>query len=127
MGRVLCRDGIVFLRNYSFENLASLHYLQFFPDAFQRCRETIWTRDGFVERFATGGFSLSQLGTVKQQAAPDFTAYISKIANRVYSDLADISDNAFERGLADMKDSKHSFGDCPVMEEVDYFVFMRHG
>jgi ubiquinone/menaquinone biosynthesis C-methylase UbiE len=33
MRRVLQPQGMVFIRNYSLENLASLHYLQFFPKA----------------------------------------------------------------------------------------------
>ncbi len=125
MARVLQPHGIVFLRNYSRENLESLYYLQFFPEAIQISREMIWPRSTFVESFRARGFALLSQGTVHQEASPDFEAYIRKISSRVYSDLALITDEAFHRGLARMKESGASLGDGPVMEDVDYFVFQR--
>ena len=64
-------------------------------------------------------------GTVHQEASPNFDAYIRKIVSRVYSDLALISDEAFNSGIVRMKEACTSLGGGPVIEEVDYFVFQR--
>jgi ubiquinone/menaquinone biosynthesis C-methylase UbiE len=126
MCRVLQPHRIVFIRNYSRENLASLRYLQFFPEAMHISRTMIWPRRTLVEQFTARGFTKLSQGTVRQEASPDFETYLRKIESRVYSDLALISDEAFDRGMARMKGACTSLGGGPVLEEVDYFVFQRH-
>jgi ubiquinone/menaquinone biosynthesis C-methylase UbiE len=123
--RVLQSLGTVFIRNYSHENLASLHYLRFFPEAMHLSREMLWPRWTLMEHFTVRGFAQLSQGTVRQEASPDFGAYLRKIESRVYSDLALISDEAFERGIARMKEACMSLGSGPVVEEVDYFVFQK--
>jgi ubiquinone/menaquinone biosynthesis C-methylase UbiE len=125
MARVLQPRGIVFLRNYSRENLESLYYLQFFPEAIRISVEMVWPRSTLVERFTARSFVLLSQGTMHQEASPDFEAYVRKIGSRVYSDLALIPDEAFHRGIARMKESCASLSDGPVMEDVDYFVFQK--
>jgi len=125
MVRVLQPHGIVFIRSYSLENLESLRYLQFFPEAMQICREMIWPRHTLVENFTARGFAKLSQGTVRQQASPDFESYLRKIDQRVYSDLALIPDEAFTRGVTRMKKARPFFGRRPVMEDVDYFVLQR--
>jgi ubiquinone/menaquinone biosynthesis C-methylase UbiE len=125
MHRVLEPHGVVFIRNYSFENLDALPYLQFFPDALEVSRKMMWSRNELVEQFTTKGFINLAQGTMHQEASPDFGAYLRKIESRVYSDLALIADEAFEQGFAKMKKAYTGLGDGPVMEEVDYFVFQR--
>jgi len=125
MWRVLQPHGIVFIRNYSLENLASLHYLQFFPEAIQISRKMIWPRSTLVEQFTARGFTKLSQDTVHQEASPDLESYLRKIESRVYSDLALISDETFDRGIARMKEACTSLGGGPVLEEVDYFVFQR--
>lgn len=85
----------------------------------------IWPRRTLVEYFLTRGFTKLSQGAVPQEASPNFEAYIRKIASRVYSDLALIPDEAFDRGIARMTEVCTSLRDGPVMEEVDYFVFQR--
>jgi hypothetical protein len=85
----------------------------------------IWPRRTLVEHFTARGFAKRSQGTVQQEASPDFESYLRKIEGRVYSDLALISDEAFERGIARMKEACTSFEGGPVLEEVDYFVFQR--
>jgi len=126
MLRVLQPHGIVFIRNYSLENLASLHYLQFFPEAMHISREMIWPRRTLIQHCTDRGFAKLSQGTVHQEASPDFGAYIRKIGRRVYSDLALIPDEAFDRGIARMKEACTSLESGPVLEEVDYFVFQRY-
>lgn len=125
MWRVLQPHGIVFIRNYSLENLESLPWLQFFPEAMQISRNMVWPRSTLVEHFTARGFAKLSQGTVRQEASPDFKAYLRKIESRVYSVLDLISDEAFARGIARMKEARTSLGDGPFLEEVDYFVFQR--
>ena len=125
MHRVLQPHGIVFIRNYSCENLESLYYLQFFPEAKQISQAMIWPRNTLVEHFLTRGFTKLSQGTVPQEASPNLEAYIEKIAGRVYSDLALIPDEAFDSGIARMTEACTSLRDGPILEEVDYFVFQR--
>ena len=123
MIRVLQPRGIVFIRNYSRENLESLYYLRCFPEAMRLSRAMIWPRRVYVETFTAAGFALLSQGTVHQEASPDLETYVGKIGSRVYSDLAGIPDEAFDRGFARLKEACLSLPDRPVMEDVDYFVF----
>ena len=127
MLRVLQSDGITFIRNYSLENLKSLHYLRFFPEAMQVSREMIWPRRRLVETFTATKFAMLAQGTLQQEASPNYEAYIRKIGSRVYSDLTFILDEAFHRGIARMTEACASLpdGDGPIIEEVDYFVFQK--
>jgi ubiquinone/menaquinone biosynthesis C-methylase UbiE len=126
MWRVLQPYGIVFIRNYSLENLESLHFLQFCPEAMQLARKMVWPRRALIEHFTARGFAKLSQGTVRQEASPDFAAHLRKIESRVYSVVALISDEAFDRGIARMKEACTSLRDGPVLEEIDYFVFQRH-
>lgn len=125
MWRVLKPHGIVFVRNYSCENLASLHYLRFFPEAMQLSRNMLWPRSTLIEYFTANGFTKLSQGTVHQETSPDLDGYLSKIESRVYSDLALIEDDAFERGMARIKDEGVSLGGGPILEEIDYFIFQK--
>jgi ubiquinone/menaquinone biosynthesis C-methylase UbiE len=125
MWRVLQPHGIVFIRNYSLENLPSLPYLQFFPEAMHISRTMLWPRTTLVEHFTARNFAQLSQGTVHQEASPDVESYFRKIESRAYSDLALISDEAFDRGIARMKEAGASLESGPVLEEVDYFVFQR--
>jgi ubiquinone/menaquinone biosynthesis C-methylase UbiE len=125
MWRVLQPNAAVFIRNYSVENLPSLPYLQFFPEAMHISRTILWPRSTLVQHFTARGFVQRSQGTVSQEASPDGDSYLRKIESRVYSDLALISDEAFARGIGKMKEERASLGNGPVLEEVDYFVFQR--
>jgi ubiquinone/menaquinone biosynthesis C-methylase UbiE len=125
MRRVLYPQGIVFIRNYSVENLPSLPYLQCFPEAMHISQEMLWPRSMMVEHFTARGFALLSQGTVRQEASPNVASYLRKIESRVYSDLTLISEEAFARGIARMQEAGTSLGSGPVLEEVDYFVFRR--
>jgi hypothetical protein len=50
---------------------------------------------------------------------------ISGRSRAVFTPMALISDEAFARGIAKMKEERASLGNGPVLEEVDYFVFQR--
>jgi hypothetical protein len=125
MAPVLDRKGRVFVRNYSRENLDRLPYLRHFPEAAELSWGILKSRGEYVRAFASKGFLLRLSGTLSQQAASNFDAYIGKIESRVYSDLALISDAAFCRGKERMRAFGPAAGTGPVMEEVDYFLFQK--
>ena len=125
MRRVLHAHGVVFIRNYSLENLPSLPYLKFFPEAMHISQDMLWRRSTIVEHFIARGFTLLSQGTVRQEASPNVVSYLGKIKSRVYSDLALISEEAFARGIARMHEAGTSLGSGPVLEEVEYFVFQK--
>lgn len=123
--RVLRDDGVLFIRNYSRENLESLPYLRYFPEAERLSQNLLWNRIGLVHNFTTRGFSHVSAGTMNQEAAPNFEAYLKKISNRAYSDLILIGDEAFEEGIARMKRERECFRCESVREDVDFFVFKK--
>jgi ubiquinone/menaquinone biosynthesis C-methylase UbiE len=125
MVSVLQPRGILFIRNYSLENLKSLHYLRFFPEAMQLSREMIWPRRRLVENLTARTFTELAQGTIHQEASRDYEAYIRKISSRVYCDLTLIPDEVFHRGIARMTETCASLPDGRIIEEVDYFVFQR--
>jgi len=125
MRRVLGAAGIVFIRNYSRENLDSLAYLPFFPEAMAVSRDMIWPRGVYVEHFTSRGFALLSQGTIGQETAPDGAAYLTKIGGGVESGLALIWDDAVHRRLARLQEAHASLEAGPVMEDVDYFAFRR--
>jgi hypothetical protein len=53
--------------------------------------------------------------------APDWSAYCDKVAARAFSDLAAISDEDFESGLAAMRREGRRIG--PVVMPMDLFAF----
>ena len=85
----------------------------------------IWPGSTLVAHFTASGLAKLSPGTVQQEASPDLESYLRKIESRVYSDLALVSDEAFDRGLARMQEACTSLGDGPVLEEEDYLVFQR--
>jgi len=85
----------------------------------------LWPRSTLVAHFTARGFAQLSQGTVRQKASPDGESYLRKIESRAYSDLALISEEAFDRGIARMKKAGTSLGGDPVLEEVDYFVFQE--
>lgn len=121
--RALKPKGIIFIRNYSIENLQSLLYMPFFPDAFRFSQQMLWSREALINNFVEKRFTLITQGTVNQISSPDVETYIKKIESRVYSDLALISDEAFNSGINKLKKFCSPLVESTIMEEVDYFGF----
>jgi hypothetical protein len=78
--------------------------------------------------FESAGFARVTHKVVRQMIAPDWPSFVEKSALRGDSFLARLSDNEFRAGM----DALQAHGDsidvsAPVTEEVDWFVFARHG
>ena len=78
--------------------------------------------------FAAGGFTPVVHQVVTQVTAPDWRSFIEKSAFRADSFLARLSDDDFQQGMAALRTPGDAINqDDAVTEEIDWFVFTRHG
>jgi ubiquinone/menaquinone biosynthesis C-methylase UbiE len=123
--RVLRDGGYVCIRNGTRES--DFPHRHFF--ALQPLIDTeLPARAEIVGTFESAGFGRLTHRVVRQTIAPDWTSFIEKSALRGDSFLAQLSDNEFRAGMAALQ----VHGDridlsAPVTEEIDWFVFARHG
>jgi hypothetical protein len=78
--------------------------------------------------FAVSGFTPVVHQVVTQVTAPNWPSFVEKSALRADSFLARLSNDDFQRGMAAFR----THGDAidqndAVTEEIDWFVFTRHG
>jgi hypothetical protein len=72
------------------------------------------------------GFSTQLISRVRQFSASSWQEHFDKISKRGLSGLLEISDQAFEEGLARFKTwIQDKPRDEPVFEPVDLFVFAK--
>ena len=65
---------------------------------------------------------------VTQVTAPDWPSFIDKSALRADSFLARLSDDGFQQGMAALRIRGDMINqNDAVTEEIDWFVFLRHG
>jgi ubiquinone/menaquinone biosynthesis C-methylase UbiE len=99
---VLRPRGCVVVRNYVREQLQDVPYLEFFPEAYAASVQMLSPGSDLEAAFGRAGFALLSYRTVEQPVAESPIEYLSKVKSRAYSDLAAISDEAFEAGVARM-------------------------
>ena len=99
---VLQPRGFVVVRNYVREQLRDVPYLEFFPEAYAASLQMLSSGSDLEAEFGRAGFTLLSYYTVEQPVARSPIEYLSKVRSRTYSDLAAISDEAFEAGVARM-------------------------
>jgi SAM-dependent methyltransferase len=123
--RVLRDGGYVCIRNGTRES--DFPHRHFF--ALQPLINTeLPARAEIAGTFESAGFTCVTHRVVRQTIAPDWRSFIEKSALRGDSFLARLSDNEFRAGM----DALQAHGDsidvsAPVTEEIDWFVFARHG
>lgn len=118
--RVLRGDGIVAIRNSTVECLDKVLYCDFFPAAAEHNRRHLPPRSAVVSSMTSLGLVLAAHHTIEQPIASSWSEYCEKIGARVYSDLAQISDEEFEEGLSAMRSAAF---EGPVEEPIDLFIF----
>ena len=65
---------------------------------------------------------------VTQVTAPDWPSFIDQSALRADSFLARLSDDGFQQGMAALRIRGDMINqNDAVTEEIDWFVFLRHG
>jgi ubiquinone/menaquinone biosynthesis C-methylase UbiE len=123
--RVLRDGGYVCIRNGTRES--DFPHRHFF--ALQRLIDTeLPARAEIAATFESGGFARVTHQVVRQTIAPDWPRFVEKSALRGDSFLARLSDNEFHTGMDALQ--AHADGidvSAPVSEEIDWFVFVRHG
>ena len=78
--------------------------------------------------FTAGGFRPVVHQVVTQVTAPDWPSFIDKSALRADSFLARLSDDGFQQGMAALRTRGDMINqNDAVTEEIDWFVFLRHG
>jgi len=123
--RVLRDGGYICIRNGTRES--DFPHRHFF--ALQTLIDTeLPTRAEIAGTFESAGFVRVTHQVVRQTIASDWPSFVEKSALRGDSFLARLSDDEFRAGM----DALQTHGDsidvsAPVTEEVDWFVFARHG
>jgi hypothetical protein len=75
-----------------------------------------------------GGFTCIVHRVVTQVTAPDWPSFIEISALRADSFLARLSDDDFQQGMAALRTPGNAINqNDAVTEEIDWFVFLRHG
>ena len=121
--RVLRRDGVVFLRNTTTEQIDSFPYIDFFPQIRGVIEEQLCSRQGIETVFNAAGFEGITHQIVVQDVAPNWAAFADKMSRRAESFLTRLSDRDFETGLEALRThAEQTSSAMAVTENVDLFV-----
>ena len=78
--------------------------------------------------FAESGFTPLVHQVVRQVTAPNWPSFVEKSALRADSFLARLSNDDFQQGMAALRTYRDAIDqNDAVTEEIDWFVFTRHG
>lgn len=122
---VLEPGGFAVVRNYVREQLQDVPYLEFFPEAHAASVTALPSGREIGDAFRRAGFTLFSHQSIRQPAAASSLEYLSKVKSRVYSDLAEISDDAFEAGLARMAAAVSDGWNRSLREPIALFSFRK--
>jgi SAM-dependent methyltransferase len=122
--RVLRRDGAVCLRAGTIEQIDNYAYVPFFPGSRPILERALQSRELIEGTFVRAGFRCVRHQLVPSEAAESWNGYAQKLAFRADSILVQLSDRAFEDGLAALRaHARIAPPDERVVEPVDFFVF----
>src|SRR6516162_5836590 len=122
----LRRGGYVCVRNGTRES--GFPHRHFFPRLRALIASGLPSRRAIRSVFAVGGFTPIVHRVVTQVTAPDWPSFIEKSTLRADSFLARLSDDDFQRGMAALRTPGNAINqNDAVTEEIDWFVFLRHG
>jgi ubiquinone/menaquinone biosynthesis C-methylase UbiE len=123
--RVLRPGRAVCLRAGTTEQIDQYAYVPFFPETRAILRRSLKARESIESTFAAGEFELGYHEIVWSEAALSWKDYAERIAYRADSILVQLSDREFERGLETLRDhAAANKANEPVVEPIDFFVFM---
>ena len=123
--RVLCRDGYACVRNGTRES--NFPHRHFFPLR-ALIDSDLPSRRDIEAVFGASGFTPVVHEVVTQVTAPNWPTFVQKSALRADSFLARLSNDDFHRGMAALRDPGDAIDqNDAVTEEIDWFVFTRHG
>jgi len=126
LGRVVRRDGLVFIRNTFSGRLEGIPHYEFFPSARAIDEARLPSVERVRKAFEARGFSTVALDTIEQEIDPSLAAHYERIERRALSAFELITDSEFDRGLALMRAAVDRETDpIPVREKVDLLVLRR--
>jgi ubiquinone/menaquinone biosynthesis C-methylase UbiE len=120
--RVLAPGGPVLIRNAFSQRDDEILWVRYFPAARALANERWPTIEATVEAFAAGDFRQQSLARVHEVSAQNFIEYGKTVETRTDSTLAAISDDEFERGLAELKKTAENEVPKPVITGLDLLV-----
>lgn len=124
--RVLKKDKFLCIRTSTIENLNTILYLRFFPEALRKDMEFLPSRNDIIETVHCSGFKLKGHEIVQQKFANNLKEYCEKIKLRTLSDLVSITDEEFRDGLAKLEIyCKEQDKEIDVIEELDFFIYTK--
>ena len=121
--RVLRDGGPVLVREAFSGRHDGIMWIRFFPSALRIAERRHPTVDAVVEAFNRAGFINHEIQRVTEVAAVDLHHYRKKVGTRADSTLELISDEEFERGLAEMTRMAEEAEPEPVTATLDLLVF----
>jgi ubiquinone/menaquinone biosynthesis C-methylase UbiE len=123
--RVLRQGGYACVRNGTRES--DFPHRHFFPLR-ALIDSDLPSRRDIEAVFAVSGFTPVVHQVVTQVTAPNWPSFVEKSALRADSFLARLSDGDFEQGMAILRAPGEAINqNDAVTEEIDWFVFTRHG
>jgi SAM-dependent methyltransferase len=124
--RVLRQGSYACIRNGTGES--DFPHRHFFPALQALIDSDLPSRKGIEAVFAAGGFTRVEHQVVTQVTATDWPSFIQKSGLRADSVPARLSDKDFEQGMAALRNHGDAiYQNDAVTEEIDWFVFTRHG
>jgi SAM-dependent methyltransferase len=123
--RVLRQGGYACIRNGTRES--DFPHRHFFPLR-ALIDSDLPSRRDIQAVFAASGLTPVVHQVVTQVTAPNWPSFVEKSALRADSFLARLSNDDFQRGMAALRIHGDAINqDDAVTEEIDWFVFTRHG
>ncbi|HEX6624367.1 MAG TPA: methyltransferase domain-containing protein [Pyrinomonadaceae bacterium] len=122
--RVLPVGGRLAVRTATRERVDTFLWHRFFPEARELDLRRLPPSGEPIARLESHGFALTGREVVRQLFARDLAEYHDKISRRALSSLQSITDEAFARGLSELRnycDTQRTTQ--PVHEEIDLFIF----
>jgi ubiquinone/menaquinone biosynthesis C-methylase UbiE len=123
--RVLEPGGFAVVRNYVREQLQEVPYLEFFPEAHAASATALSSGREIGDAFRHAGLAPFSHRSIRQPAAASPIEYLAKVKSRVYSDLAEISDDAFAAGVARMAAAVSEGWNRSLREPIALFSFRK--
>lgn len=120
--RVLADGGAVMIRQPFSGRHDNILWARVFPAALQVAEERHPRIETVIRDFAAAGFREWELRPVTEIVAADLNEYTRRIETRADSTLTLISEEEFERGLADLRQMAAGSGPEPVTMTLDLLV-----
>lgn len=122
--RILKKKGILCIRNSTTENLDTILYLRFFPQALKMDFDYLPSRKEVINLLCINGFKVKGHEIVRQKFADNLTEYFNKVKSRALSDLVNLADCDFNYGLSKLETycEEHDT-EAGLYEDMDLFIF----